>query len=261
MSPTTDQSELAVTDGTRTLRSSPLARAGRVRVPSAPRPRLAWSAGEFANAAAKRTFDVVLSAALLALLAIPILVIAILVRLDSPGPSFYRCDRVGYRGRPLRMLKFRKMHDDATGLALTDDDDERFTRIGRLLAKTKLDELPQLWHVLLGEMSFVGPRPEDRGFVSHFAEEYDTILRTRPGLIGLSQIAFVAESEILDDHEPVTHYLTRIMPQKVRMDRMYVARRSVWLDLRILFWASVAVLLRRQVAVDRESTRMNLRRR
>src|SRR3954471_22469678 len=113
-----------------------------------------------------------MGATLLCVLLLPLLVaIALLVVLDSPGPVFYRAQRVGYRGRPLRMLKFRKMHADATGGALTLAEDERFTRVGRWLVRGHLDELPQLWHVLRGEMSLVGPRPESPSFVAHFAEE------------------------------------------------------------------------------------------
>src|SRR3954471_21826118 len=121
--------------------------------------------------AAKRAIDIAVSALGLVILSPLFLVIALLVVLDSPGPVFYRADRVGYRGRPLRMLKFRKMHEDATGSALTLADDERLTRVGRWLVRGHLDELPQLWHVLRGEMSLVGPRPESPSFVAHFAEE------------------------------------------------------------------------------------------
>src|SRR3954471_14004532 len=102
-----------------------------------------------------------MGATLLCVLLLPLLVaIALLVVVDSPGPVFYRAERVGFRGRPLMMLKFRKMHANAAGSALTTANDSRFTRIGALPARTRLDELPQLWHVLRGEMSLVGPRPE-----------------------------------------------------------------------------------------------------
>jgi lipopolysaccharide/colanic/teichoic acid biosynthesis glycosyltransferase len=140
-------------------------------------------------------------------------------------------------------------------------EDARFTRIGRLLARTKIDELPQLWHVLRGEMSLIGPRPEDPGFVAERPEDYDEILRVRPGITGLSQIAFAEESEILCKVDPLSHYRSRIFPQKIRLDRMYSASPSIAMDLRILFWTCAAVLLRRQVAVHRETGRMNLRRR
>lgn len=213
------------------------------------------------DAAVKRALDMLLAGGLLLVLSPVFALAALAVRLDSHGPVFYRCRRVGHKGGPLAMLKFRKMRHGATGLALTLDGDGRFTRIGRLLAKTKLDELPQLWQVFRGQMSLVGPRPEDPEFVSHHQGDYSTILSVRPGITGLSQIAFAEEGRILDDEDPLSHYLDRLLPQKVAMDRMYAERRSVRLDLRILFWTSAAVLMRRQVAVHRESGKMNLRRR
>jgi lipopolysaccharide/colanic/teichoic acid biosynthesis glycosyltransferase len=231
--------------------------------PAAPPRRRERTGGAVAllDAGLKRGLDV-LVAGLALLMLLPLIVFtALLVRLDSPGPAFFRCDRAGHRGRRLRMLKFRKMRDGASGRALTMDDDERFTRLGPWLAKFKLDEIPQLWHVLKGEMSLVGPRPEDVGFVEHHRRDYGHILNVKPGITGLSQIAFAEESRILDDDDPLGHYLDRLLPQKVGLDRLYALRRTVWFDLRILFWTCAAVFLRRPVAVHRGSGRMNLRRR
>lgn len=211
--------------------------------------------------ATKRAFDVAVSGAIL-LLTLPLIaIVSVLVRVDSPGPVFYRAQRVGRGGRALRMLKFRKMHHNASGAPLTASADERFTRVGRLLARTKLDELPQLWHVLCGEMSLIGPRPEDPGFVAERFGDYAEILRVRPGVTGLSQIAFAEESEILCKIDPMEHYRSRIFPQKIRLDHLYATRLTIRMDLSILFWTCAAVLLRRQVAVHRETGRMNLRRR
>jgi lipopolysaccharide/colanic/teichoic acid biosynthesis glycosyltransferase len=213
------------------------------------------------DAALIRTLDA-LVAALLLLILLPFIVLsALAVRLDSPGPAFFRVERIGWGGGLLRMLKFRKMHDDAEGPALTTHNDERFTRLGPLLAKLKLDELPQLWHVLTGDMSLVGPRPESAEFVALHDREYATILSVRPGITGLSQIAFAEESRILDDSEPVSHYVDSILPQKVALDVMYASERSCWLNVRILFWTAAAVVMRRQVAVHRDTGRMNLRKR
>jgi lipopolysaccharide/colanic/teichoic acid biosynthesis glycosyltransferase len=208
-----------------------------------------------------RTLDIVVSLALLILLSPVILIAAIVIRLDSPGPAFFRVGRVGFRSAPLEMLKFRKMQDGASGPSLTMDDDHRFTRIGATLAKLKIDEIPQLWNVLMGEMSLVGPRPEDEQFVEMHEVLYRTILSVRPGITGLSQIAFAEESRILDDEDPIDHYVGRILPQKVLLDVIYAENRSLRLNLRILFWTTGAVILRRQVAVHRESGKMNLRRR
>ena len=213
------------------------------------------------QAAIKRTFDVAVSATVLLLTLPLILAVAIMVRVESPGPVFYRARRVGRGGRPLQMLKFRKMHHNATGAPLTMSEDDRFTRVGRMLAKTKIDELPQLWHVLNGEMSLIGPRPEDPKFVAERFDDYEDILAVRPGVTGLSQIAFAEESSILCKVDPMEHYRTRIFPQKIRLDRMYAAQPTLRMDVAILFWTCAAVLLRRQVAVHRDSGRMNLRRR
>lgn len=213
------------------------------------------------NATTKRAIDITVAATLL-LLALPMIaVVALAILIESPGPVFFRAERVGRHGQRLRMLKFRKMHPDASGGPLTLAADDRFTRVGRLLARLKLDELPQLWHVLRGEMSLIGPRPEDPSFVAERREEYQEILGVRPGITGLSQIAFAEESEILCQRDPIHHYRSRIFPQKIRLDRLYARNPSVSVDLAILFWTCAAVLLRRQVAVNRASGKMNLRRR
>ncbi len=210
---------------------------------------------------ARRGLDLwVASLLLLALLPV-VLALAIFVRAESRGPSFYRCDRVGRRRRELRMLKFRKMHDDAVGSPLTSPDDERFTRAGRFLARTKLDELPQLWHVVKGEMSLVGPRPEDPVFVALHHDEYDQILRVRPGITGLSQLAFAREIEILDGDNRLEHYRERVLPQKLRLDALYAQQASIGLNLRVLGWTLMAVVLRRDVAVNRANGALTLRRR
>jgi lipopolysaccharide/colanic/teichoic acid biosynthesis glycosyltransferase len=160
------------------------------------------------------------------------------------------------------MLKFRKMVDGASGVALTAADDARFTRMGRWLARYKLDELPQLWHVLIGEMSLVGPRPEDPGFVNAYADDFHQgILTVKPGIVGLSQLAFADEARALKESDPVAHYLEVLLPQKMRLDRLYATRASVLFDLRILFWTFVTVVLRRPVAVHRGTGAINLRHR
>jgi lipopolysaccharide/colanic/teichoic acid biosynthesis glycosyltransferase len=213
------------------------------------------------QAAIKRSIDVVVAAAALAVLAPLLALIALLVVLDSPGPVFYRAQRVGYRGRPLRMLKFRKMRTDAQGVALTVASDERLTRLGGWLARTKLDELPQLWHVLRGEMSLVGPRPESPSYVARFRSEYDVILTVRPGITGYTQLAFARELWILDPEDPQGHYLGALLPQKVGLDRLYASRPSVGADLRILIATIVTLVFRQPVAVHRTTATLTLRRR
>lgn len=217
--------------------------------------------GDALRAAVKRTIDVAVSGAALVGCSPLFAGIALAVVIDSRGPVFYRADRVGYRGRPLQMLKFRKMHTTAHGAALTMADDDRFTRVGEWLARTKLDELPQLWHVLRGEMSLVGPRPESPSFVAHHRADYDVILTARPGLTGYSQLAFAREGAILDPEDPHEHYVSRLLPQKVGLDRMYASRMSTRRDFEIL-WATVKTLvLRRPVAVHRQTGALTPRRR
>jgi lipopolysaccharide/colanic/teichoic acid biosynthesis glycosyltransferase len=159
------------------------------------------------------------------------------------------------------MLKFRKMHDGATGPALTVSEDARLTRVGRFLARSKIDELPQLWNVLRGQMSLVGPRPEDPGFVELRRADFDVILKAKPGITGLSQLAFARESELLDPADRLGDYLQRFLPQKIALDRMYVARRTIWSDLRILAWTVAAIPLRQEVAVNRQTIKLTVRRR
>jgi lipopolysaccharide/colanic/teichoic acid biosynthesis glycosyltransferase len=218
-------------------------------------------AGDAVRVALNRAIDVTAAALALVILSPLFLLIALLVVLDSPGPIFYRAERVGFRGRPLRMLKFRKMRTGARGVALTVAGDERFTRLGAWLARTKLDELPQLWHVLRGEMSLVGPRPESPSFVSRFQCDYDVILRVRPGLTGYAQLAFAKEGSILDPQDPQSHYLEAILPQKVGLDRLYASRVSTRRDLSILVATFVTLVLRQPVAVHRETAALALRRR
>ena len=215
-------------------------------------------AGEI-DRAATRAADVVLSLLMLIVLA-PLLVgCALAVRIESRGPIFYRATRVGRAGRHLHVVKFRKMVDGARGHALTSVADDRFTRIGRFLARTKLDELPQLWNVLRGDMSFVGPRPEDPEFVALHGDDYDQILTVRPGITGLCQLAFARETEILDPADRHGHYVHRILPQKVALDLLYARSRTFGGDLKILVWTVLPIILRRDVAVKRENGALSLR--
>jgi lipopolysaccharide/colanic/teichoic acid biosynthesis glycosyltransferase len=207
----------------------------------------------------KRVLDTVVSVVLLVVL-IPLFVtVAAAVKLDTRGSVLFRCRRVGFRGAKLWMLKFRKMREGASGAAVTASADSRLTRVGRVLARTKLDELPQLWNVLRGEMSLVGPRPESPEFVELHSAGYRTILTVKPGITGLCQLAFARESEILDGEDPVRDYIDRLLPQKIALDQLYVRSRSMQMDLRILAWTALAVLFRREVAVHRDSGKLSLR--
>ena len=201
----------------------------------------------------KRTLDIVVAAALLFVLAPVILIVALAIRIESAGPVFYRCRRIGRGGREFDMIKFRKMHDGARGPALASWEDDRFTKLGPFLARTKLDELPQLWNVLKGQMSLVGPRPEDAGFVNLHPAEFSVIHGVKPGITGLCQLAFARESNVLDPEDRLGHYVNEILPQKVRLDQLYASDRSIGMDLRILGWTALAVLFGREVAVHRQT--------
>jgi len=218
-------------------------------------------AADAVDQAAKRAFDITASSLLL-LLALPvILCVAAAIKLEDGGPIFFRCRRIGEGGRELRMLKFRKMRQDAFGPPLTWSQDDRFTRVGHLLANSKLDELPQLWNVLRGGMSLVGPRPEDPAFVAMRAKEFEAILWIKPGVTGLCQLAFAKEERILDPKDRVRDYAERLLPQKMVIDELYGRRRTFFFDAKILMWTIVAVLLRQDVAVHRQTGNLTLRRR
>jgi lipopolysaccharide/colanic/teichoic acid biosynthesis glycosyltransferase len=209
----------------------------------------------------KRSFDALVALTLLTAILPLFVLIALAIKLDSPGPVFYRVRRVGYRGRTLMMLKFRKMHHDATGIPLTANADERLTRIGKALARTRLDELPQLWDVLRGRMSLVGPRPEDPGFVALHVDAYEHILTVRPGITGLSQLAFAQEHKILNEEDMIADYVKRILPQKIGLDTMYASSYRIRMDLAVFGWTVIAMLLRKPVAVHRATGRMGVRKR
>jgi lipopolysaccharide/colanic/teichoic acid biosynthesis glycosyltransferase len=174
-------------------------------------------------------------------------IIAVAVFLDSPGPIFYRSRRIGRSGRPFAMLKFRTMRRDAGGPPLSARHDERYTPLGRMLANSRLDELPQLWNVLKGEMRLVGPRPELGDFVRHFPDEYERILSVPPGLTGPAQVEYAWEGEILaraQEHDRAGLYRDEILPMKVAIDLRYAERHNVGADLVLLARTAVLPLVR-----------------
>jgi lipopolysaccharide/colanic/teichoic acid biosynthesis glycosyltransferase len=212
--------------------------------------------------AAKRALDISVSAVLL-VLALPVCAaIAIAVKTESPGPVFYRAWRVGYRSAPVGVLKFRKMNRDAAGSALTDRHDQRLTRVGAFLAHTHLDELPQFWNVLIGEMSVVGPRPEDPRFTALHAVSYEDILSVRPGITGCTQLAWVDECELLSAaRDRVQFYVDEVLPRKVALDRAYATNPRFTTDAKVLLWTPLVLLLGWAVVVDEETPQLRLARR
>jgi lipopolysaccharide/colanic/teichoic acid biosynthesis glycosyltransferase len=209
----------------------------------------------------KRAIDVACAGVLLIVLLPLLALLALAIIVDCPGPVFFKVRRVGRFGDEFGMLKFRKMRPDAGGLPLTTHEDARLTRVGRILTRTRLDELPQLWDVLRGRMSLIGPRPEDPRFVRMHVDTYRGILEVRPGLSGLSQLAYAAEQHILKPEDPVGDYVERVMPQKLTLDTLYAREWTLGMDARILFWTVATVLLGRPVAVNRTTGAMNIRRR
>lgn len=194
----------------------------------------------------KRAFDVVGSAAGLVMTSPIILAAAIAVRLESPGPFFYSGPRAGKDGRQFRIHKLRTMRANAPGPAVTAGDDPRITRVGRLLRRTKLDELPQLFNVLVGDMSLVGPRPEDPKYVALYTLEQREVLAVRPGITGPTVLQFIDEESLLRGGDAETSYVTRVMPQKLALDLDYVRHASFAGDLTILV-RTLAALVGRAV--------------
>jgi lipopolysaccharide/colanic/teichoic acid biosynthesis glycosyltransferase len=184
----------------------------------------------------KRLFDVFWSALGLAILWPALLMIAIAVRMQDGGPVFVRQQRVGYRGRLFRIWKFRTMVPQAAlGGALTVGDDPRITRVGATIRRLKLDELPQLFNVIGGTMSLVGPRPELPVYVAQYTEAQRKVLELKPGITGVASRHYRHESAILGQvADPERFYVETIVPDKIRMCLTYGARASLWSDLRVI---------------------------
>lgn len=188
--------------------------------------------------AKKRIFDVICSVLLLLLLSPFMLILAAAIKLDSPGPVFYRQVRVGRYGHDFKIYKFRTMVQDAEkiGPPLTTGQDPRITHIGLLIRRLRLDEFSQLLNVLDGSMSLVGPRPEVRRYVEQYEPEYMATLLVRPGITVPASIAFKDEDKILKaDENPEKTYVAKILPPKMAMDLDYIKHISVWNDIKIIF--------------------------
>lgn len=197
---------------------------------------------------AKRLFDLLGAALALVLLAPLLLLVALAVRVDSPGPVFFRQDRIGRHGVPFRIHKFRTMQADAParGPQVTLVHDERITRVGRALRHYRIDELPQFIDVLLGTMSLVGPRPEVPHFVAHYpAALAAQVLAVRPGITDPASLAHIDEAALLAGAaDPERAYIERILPAKLVLQADYAARATLWTDATVL-GRTLLVLLRR----------------
>jgi len=194
----------------------------------------------------KRAFDFIFSLMGLIVLSPVLLIITFLVKIDSPGPAFYKGLRVGRNGCFFRMFKFRTMYKNAelTGGTSTAEDDPRITSMGRFLRRSKADELPQLINVLRGEMSIVGPRPQVPWAVERYSGEEKTLLSVLPGITDYASLRFSNEAEILKGSRcPDKDYLQKIAPDKIRLGLDYVKTRSFWVDVKIILMTFKKVLL------------------
>lgn len=199
------------------------------------------------NGLLKQSFDLTMACLGLLLLSPLFLVIAVLVHLDSPGPVFYRGVRIGWKGRPFRIFKFRTMTADAEskGGTATAHRDPRITRVGRWLREWKLDELPQILNVLRREMSIVGPRPEVEEHTSCYTEEEQVILSVRPGITDEASICFRNLGELLDSDDPNREFIEKYRARKNRLRVFYVQQQTFLGDLRLIFRTLYRVVARR----------------
>jgi lipopolysaccharide/colanic/teichoic acid biosynthesis glycosyltransferase len=196
--------------------------------------------------ASKRLVDILAAAFALLILSPVFAILALTIKRDSPGPVFFRGRRSGRHGKEFDILKFRTMREDPAsyqGPRVTAKDDERVTPLGKWLRDTKLNELPQLWNVFIGEMSLVGPRPEDPEIVKTWPEDARReILAMRPGITSPAAVLYRNEEELLSTDNVMDVYLRDILPDKLRLDRLYVRHHSLLGDLDILFWTAVALI-------------------
>ncbi|MEO8068472.1 MAG: sugar transferase [Flavobacteriales bacterium] len=194
----------------------------------------------------KRAFDILFSLLVLLLLLPLLFVLGVIVATTSTGGAFFRQVRVGKDAREFRLLKFRTMRpaSEALGQITVGARDPRITGVGGWLRKTKCDELPQFWNVLVGDMSVVGPRPEVPKYVALYSQDQRRILRVRPGITGPASLEYIDENALLGrSADPERTYIEEVMPAKLAMDLRYVERASVVSDLGILL-ATVGKLFR-----------------
>lgn len=206
----------------------------------------------------KRAFDIFASAFGLLLLSPLFLYLAWRIKQHDPGPVFYRGPRMGKNGKVFHILKFRTMYErpeSYRGARITAHDDERITPLGRWLRETKLNELPQLWNVLKGEMSLVGPRPEDPTIAASWPEDARRVLLSvRPGITSPASVIYHDEEALLKSNNLMDKYLWDILPDKLRMDQLYVRKRSFLTDLDVIFWTLIVLIPRlREVPVSRDA--------
>lgn len=191
----------------------------------------------------KRTFDVIISLLSLLILAPLLILVSILIKLTSPGPVFYRATRVGKGGVPFKLYKFRSMNvaADEVGPRITAQGDSRITPVGHWLRRLKIDELPQFINVLKGEMSVVGPRPEDPHYVNAYTSEHRRVLDVRPGVTSPASVRYRHEEQLLSGGDWEEKYIEEILPKKLQIELDYLRKRSLFTDLKIIWDTFVAL--------------------
>ncbi len=191
--------------------------------------------GSFDRAAIKRVLDIVAAAGGLVILTPVLLLVAAVIVCDDRFPVLFRQWRVGKNGRLFQLLKFRSMGANLPGSEITARRDARVTRVGKVLRRLKLDELPQLWNVIKGEMSLIGPRPEVPAFVDFSNPVWNAVVRTRPGITDLASLVYRNEEELLEGREnPEIYYREVVLPAKLELNLYYLQNSSFWLDLKLL---------------------------
>ena len=200
------------------------------------------------GSAIKRAIDMVV-AALMLTLCMPMLgMAALLIKLDSEGPILFRQMRMGRDFRPFSLLKLRTMKSGADGPIYTLGDDPRISRVGAWLRWLKIDEFPQFWNVLRGDMSLVGPRPVVPELVAEFAEDYARLLQVRPGLTDPATAKYCREAEMLAKAaDPMDYFKSVVTPDKLRLSAEYLERATLWSDLGVLARTALALLARNSV--------------
>lgn len=185
-----------------------------------------------------RLLDILFAMMALVVLSPVFFIIALCIKFNSKGPVFYKQVRIGKSSEEFRLLKFRSMHvnADRLGLLTVGGRDPRITSVGYFIRKYKLDELPQLWNVLVGEMSLVGPRPEVKKYVDLYTPEQRQILNVRPGITDMASIKFRNENEILDKQpDPERYYIEHVMPEKINLNYIFIKQPTVASYFRIIF--------------------------
>ncbi|WP_316748969.1 sugar transferase [Pedobacter gandavensis] len=196
---------------------------------------------------AKRSFDIILAFLGILFLLPLFLIVSVLIIMDSNGGVFYKQIRVGRNMVDFELLKFRTMYlnSDRRGLLTVGSHDARITRLGYWLRKYKIDELPQLFNVLKGDMSFVGPRPEVNKYVALYDAQQQQVLSVKPGITDWASIAFSDENELLEQSDdPENFYIKEIIPSKIIKNLEYINKHDIWVDLTIIFLTLKKIMIR-----------------